>query len=150
MIRLKNIDKNYYLGKTRIQAIKNIDLTIDKGEFITIMGPSGSGKTTLLNIIGCLDKPDTGEVWIDNKNIVSMTNNQLSDIRAAKIGFIFQSFNLIPILNVFENIELPLMNNHIAFSKKEKEINCWRTVLYDLLESHAGISVRMFLVYLTY
>lgn len=120
MICLKNISKTYTLGTTKVQALKNINLTVNAGEFACIMGPSGSGKSTLLNIIGCLDKPDEGEMYIDSVEVTGLARNELADVRAAKIGFIFQSFNLIPVLNVYENIEFPLFIKDEKAKKSEK------------------------------
>ena len=120
MICLKNISKTYTLGTTKVQALKNINLTVNAGEFACIMGPSGSEKSTLLNIIGCLDKPDEGEVYIDSVEVTGLARNDLADVRAAKIGFIFQSFNLIPVLNVYENIEFPLFIKDEKAKKNEK------------------------------
>jgi putative ABC transport system ATP-binding protein len=120
LICLKNISKTYTLGTTKVQALKNINLTVNAGEFACIMGPSGSGKSTLLNIIGCLDKPDEGEVYIDSVEVTGLARNELADVRAAKIGFIFQSFNLIPVLNVYENIEFPLFIKDEKAKKSEK------------------------------
>ncbi len=108
MIQVKNIDKTYQMGKTQVKALTGVSLSIDKGSINCIVGPSGCGKSTLLNIVGCLDKPDSGEVSIDSQDVVSFNRNQLASLRANKIGFIFQDFNLIPVLNVYENIELPL------------------------------------------
>jgi len=121
MIVLKNIVKTYHLGKTEVRAIRGVSISIEKGDFICMMGPSGSGKSTLLNIIGCLDRPDSGEVLIDSEHVVSMDRNSLADIRAHKIGFIFQMFNLIPVLNVYENIEFPLFIKKEKLSAGEKE-----------------------------
>jgi len=114
MIVLNNVSKTYHLGTTMVRALRGVSISIDRGDFICMMGPSGSGKSTLLNIIGCLDRPDSGEVAIDGEAVASLDRNSLADIRAHKIGFIFQMFNLIPVLNVYENIEFPL------FIKKEK------------------------------
>jgi len=136
MIKIKDISKTYKLGKTSVPALKHFNLSIEKGEFISIMGPSGSGKTTLLNIIGCLDLPDTGEVWIDNIDVLNIPRRKLSYVRAEKIGFIFQSFNLIPVLNVYENIELPFLINKTNISKKERKERI-QELIYDVgLENH--------------
>ena len=108
VIEIKNITKSYQLGAIRVEALKGLNLDIKKGEFTALIGASGSGKTTLLNLIGCLDEADSGEILIDQINTKSLTDDQRSDLRNKKIGFIFQSFNLIPVLNVYENIELPL------------------------------------------
>jgi putative ABC transport system ATP-binding protein len=118
MINVQNVTKNYELGKTTVKALRGINLTIDEGEFACISGPSGCGKSTLLNLIGCLDKPTTGKVLIDDEDVGLLNKNQLAEIRNKKIGFIFQSFNLIPVLNVYENIEMVFMSWH-DFAKEE-------------------------------
>ena len=109
VVLLKRISKVYELGKTKVEALNNVDMEIKTGEFISISGPSGSGKTTMLNIIGCLDAPTTGEVYIDGIDIRVFSDSEQSILRNEKIGYIFQSFNLIPVLNVYENIEFPLI-----------------------------------------
>ena len=121
MINIKNISKKYFLGKTEINALRGVSLEIDEGDMVCIMGPSGSGKSTLLNIIGCLDKPDTGEVFIGKGSVSGLNRNALAEIRANMIGYIFQSFNLIPVLNVYENIEFPMHINNSKSGKKEKD-----------------------------
>ena len=108
MIELKNVRKVYKIGKMKIKALDDVSLTIGDGEFVTIAGSSGSGKSTMLNMIGCLDKPTFGTVSIDGKSVSLMNERELNQLRLHKIGFIFQTFNLIPVLNVYENIELPL------------------------------------------
>ncbi|MCD6407776.1 ABC transporter ATP-binding protein [bacterium] len=108
MIDLQNIRKIYKLGMVEVEVLKGIDLQIKEGEHISIMGPSGSGKTTLLNIIGCLDKPTSGKYLLKNEKVSEFDDDKLSEIRSKYIGFIFQQFNLIPQLNVIENISLPL------------------------------------------
>ena len=109
IIELSGITKEYRLGKTIVHALKGVDLQVNTGEFTVVLGPSGSGKTTLLNIIGCLDRATAGRYKLDGEEIGHRDFNDLADIRNHKIGFIFQSFNLIPVLNVAENIEFPLM-----------------------------------------
>ena len=101
-VKIIQVAKDYPLGKTVVQALRGIDLTINNGEFVTIAGPSGSGKSTLLNLIGCLDSPTKGEVWLNNTKINGQSDRALNKIRLHTIGFIFQSFNLIPVLNVAE------------------------------------------------
>lgn len=108
IIRLENITKTYLLGEVEIPVLKGISLTIQAGRHISLMGPSGSGKTTLLNILGCLDKPTTGRYFIEEHEVSFLNDDELSGIRSRKIGFIFQSYNLIPNLTVLENIGLPL------------------------------------------
>jgi putative ABC transport system ATP-binding protein len=109
LIRAENVSKTYKMDKVEINALKHISLNIDKGELIALMGPSGAGKSTLLHIIGCLDNPTEGSVEIHGQRIEKMKDSKLSVFRNRHIGFIFQSFNLIPVLNVYENVEYPLM-----------------------------------------
>jgi putative ABC transport system ATP-binding protein len=109
LISLNNISKVYQTGKITVNALRNIDLTIKRGEFIAVVGPSGSGKSTLMNILGCLDTPSFGEYLLDNQSVASLTIHQLAQIRNKKIGFIFQSFNLLNYATAYENIELPLI-----------------------------------------
>ena len=100
--------KNYQLGSTELRVLREIDLTIHSGEYVAIMGPSGSGKSTLLNMIGCLDRPSSGNYILGGQSVAQLNDDELSNIRGARIGFIFQSFNLIAQLNVIENIEIPM------------------------------------------
>jgi len=109
IIQILGVTKEYQLGKTKVVALEGVDLTIDKGEFTVVMGPSGSGKTTLLNIIGCLDRQTEGKYFLEGKEVVGRDFDDLAAIRNEKIGFIFQSFNLIPVLDVLENIEFPCL-----------------------------------------
>lgn len=108
MIRLQQITKTYTLGKRELQVLRGIDLFVEQGELVAIMGPSGSGKTTLLNIIGCLDRPTTGSYYLDGKEVSSLSSTELAAIRAKKIGFVFQTFNLLPRLSALANVELGL------------------------------------------
>jgi putative ABC transport system ATP-binding protein len=109
MLVLKGIEKTYVKGSNAVHALAGVDLSIEEGEFLAVVGPSGSGKTTLLNIIGCLDVPTSGSVSYDGNSLGSLKEDALSDYRKKHISFIFQSFNLIPVLTVRENIELPLL-----------------------------------------
>ena len=109
LIDVRNVEKIYQLGRTSVPALKRVSFAVNPGEFISIMGPSGCGKTTLLNVIGCIDRATAGEVLIEDTNVEDLSDNQEADIRLHKIGFIFQSFNLIPVLNVYENIEFPMI-----------------------------------------
>ena len=109
LLRLKGITKEYRLGRTLVPALAGVDLTVRRGEFTVVMGPSGSGKSTLLNIIGCLDQPSAGTYELDGVSVAERDFDRLADIRNRKIGFIFQMFNLIPVLNVIENIEFPCL-----------------------------------------
>ncbi|RPH49878.1 MAG: ABC transporter ATP-binding protein [Desulfobacteraceae bacterium] len=108
LIEMENIKKDYFLGETVVHALKGINLQIDKGEFIAVWGPSGSGKTTLLNLMGAIDDPTEGETAISGKKIHSLSDNERSELRNETIGFIFQGFNLIPVLSALENVMLPL------------------------------------------
>ncbi|MDP4090203.1 MAG: ABC transporter ATP-binding protein, partial [Bacillota bacterium] len=112
--------KVYSLGKTEVNALRGVNLSIGKGEFFVLAGPSGSGKSTLLNIIGCLDYPTEGEVWLEDMLVSEYPEKELNRIRLHHIGFIFQSFNLIPVLDVFENIELPLLIRHDISAKERR------------------------------
>jgi putative ABC transport system ATP-binding protein len=120
VVELQNVHKQYMLGKTRVDALRGVNLEIEKGEFLAIAGPSGAGKSTMLNMFGCIDLPTEGSVLIDGTHIDSLSDKELTRYRREKIGFIFQSFNLIPVLNVYENIEFPLLLNR-GLSKKQRE-----------------------------
>ncbi len=109
ILALKNVVKTYHLGETTVPALRGLNLSIKKGEFTALIGKSGSGKSTLLNLVGCIDSPDNGQIVFDGQDITHLDEVQKSSLRNHKIGFIFQSFNLIPVLNVYENIELPLV-----------------------------------------
>lgn len=117
LIEMQNIKKDYFLGETVVHALQGIDLQIDKGEFVAIWGPSGSGKTTLLNLIGAIDEPSTGDLAIAGKEVRSLSDNQRSEFRNETIGFIFQGFNLIPVLSALENVMLPLQIKGASFSE---------------------------------
>lgn len=108
-IRLESVSKTYTLGTTQVHALNNMSLDIHDGELTVLTGPSGSGKSTALHLLGALDKPSTGEVFIDNKPISGLSDKALARIRREKIGFVFQSFNLIPVLSVFANVEFPMI-----------------------------------------
>ncbi len=105
---MERLCKSYELGTMELKVLRDIELTINNGDYVAIMGPSGSGKSTLLNMIGCLDRPTSGDYWLGGKNVSELDDDQLSLIRGARIGFIFQSFNLINQLNIVENIEVPM------------------------------------------
>lgn len=118
---LKNVKKNYYLNKIPVPALLGIDFEITENECLAFVGPSGSGKSTLLHILGTVDHPTEGTVFFDGTDISTLNDFQLSEIRAKKIGFIFQNFNLIPVLNVFENIEYPLRIRNQSLKKETKD-----------------------------
>lgn len=118
VIEAKDVVKNYPLGETIVNAVKRVSINVEEGDFMSIIGPSGSGKTTLLNIMGCIDTATSGSIKIDGEEITTMKDKNLTDLRLHKIGFIFQTFNLIPVLNVRENVEFPLLLMK-KFSKEE-------------------------------
>jgi putative ABC transport system ATP-binding protein len=118
LLDIKNVKKEYRKGDKSVTALRGVDLAIEKGEFLSIVGPSGSGKSTLLNIVGCLDTPTSGSVLYDGRELGGLSEQQLSDYRRDNIAFIFQSYNLIPVLTVRENVELPLVIER-KFSKQE-------------------------------
>lgn len=130
ILELENVHKSYLVGKIPVYALRGISLSIEQGEFLTIMGPSGSGKSTLLHLSGALDRPIEGNIWFNDrtKNLSTLSADALADYRLMDVGIIFQSFNLVPSLNVKENIQLPLIfaNKH---SKKEKE-----SILMDIID----------------
>jgi len=109
IVSIKQATKDYHLGKVVVQALRGVSLEVEQGEFMSIAGPSGSGKTTLLNLIGCVDKPTAGSVEVAGQDISKLSERQLTDLRLHTIGFIFQSFNLVNVLDVFRNVELPLL-----------------------------------------
>ena len=108
-VSVRSVSKDYVLGRTIVRALHDVSLEVERSEFISIAGPSGSGKSTLLNLVSAIDSPTTGEVFIDGIPLKSLDDNGLSDLRANKIGFIFQTFNLIPVLSAYENVEFPLL-----------------------------------------
>jgi putative ABC transport system ATP-binding protein len=109
VVRIEDVWKDYRLGDQKVQALKNISLAIEAGVFLAIAGPSGSGKTTLLNLIGCIDSPSRGKVFINEQDVSHKSPDQLADLRARTIGFVFQTFNLFPVLSAAENVEYPLL-----------------------------------------
>ena len=111
IIELSGLKKSYWLGQTRVEALRGIDLKLYKGEFTAVIGASGSGKSTLLNMIGCIDDPDSGSIKLDGAEVTTLDDDTKTRLRNHKIGFIFQSFNLVPVLSVYENVELPLLIN---------------------------------------
>jgi putative ABC transport system ATP-binding protein len=121
IVELQNVRKVYPLGKVQVEAVKGVSFCIEKGDFISIAGPSGSGKTTILNMIGLVDQPTSGEVLLDGKPTSQLKDAALTTLRHETLGFIFQSFNLIPVLNVWENIEFPLLLGKTRVGKDEKK-----------------------------
>jgi len=135
IIEVKDVYKTYDTGALKFTALKGINLSIGKGEFTSIMGPSGSGKSTFMNILGCLDKMDSGMYILNNKNISDLEDNELARIRNTEIGFVFQAFNLLPRMTILENVELPMV--YAGISKKER-----REKALDALE-RVGLSDRI-------
>ena len=123
IITVDNISKTYKNGSLELQVLKNISFKVDKGEFLAIMGSSGSGKSTMMNILGCLDNQYEGKYILDGIDISKSTENELSEIRNKKIGFIFQSFNLLPRLTALENVELPLVYSSVPKEERHKRAN---------------------------
>lgn len=122
MLKLHNICKTYRIGDEIVKALDHASLEVEAGEFVSIIGPSGSGKSTLMNIIGCLDTADSGEYLLDGTPIEDYTENELALVRSRKIGFVFQSFNLIPQLTAYENVELPLIYQHVKKSERKRRV----------------------------
>ena len=122
MIVLRDVCKTYQVGDEVVRALDHASLTVQDGEFVSIIGPSGSGKSTMMNIIGCLDTADSGEYLLDDIPIEDYTENELAQIRSRKIGFVFQSFNLIPQLTAQENVELPLIYQRVRRSERRRRV----------------------------
>lgn len=120
--RVENVTKHYLLGQTTVHALRGVSLLVQTGEFLAISGPSGSGKTTLLNIIGCIENPTSGGVFIENVDAGTLSKNELADLRAAKISFVFQNFNLLPVLTAFENVEFPLLAKKIGEDERKSRV----------------------------
>jgi putative ABC transport system ATP-binding protein len=121
VVKIDNAVRTYKVGKVETKALRGINLNIENGEFTALVGPSGSGKTTLLQLIGCLDQPTSGTVWVDGKDVTRLNRNQRADMRRGHIGFIFQFFALIPTLTAYENIEMPLLlNGHTPKERRQR------------------------------
>lgn len=119
IIKTTHISKVYKMGNNIVNALQDISISIEKGEYVAFMGPSGSGKSTLMNIVGCLDTPTSGEYWLNNQLVSDMTENELAEVRNKEIGFVFQTFNLLPRATALENVALPLI--YAGYSKSERE-----------------------------
>jgi len=120
IIKLENVGKVYKLGKVDLIALKDVNLDVNRGAFVTIMGPSGSGKSTLLNMVGCLDVPTQGKVFLKGKDISKLSEDELSQLRGSSIGFIFQEFNLLPHLDALENVTLPMVFQGMPLEKRKQ------------------------------
>ena len=129
VVKIENVARVYQIGKVETQALRGVDLTIENGEFTALVGPSGSGKTTLLQMIGCLDQPTSGRVFVSGNDVTSLNRNQRADMRRGHIGFIFQFFALIPTLTAYENIEMPLLlNGHSPAERKDRVMELLKAV----------------------
>ncbi len=117
-IKTHNLQRHYRMGEEMIYALRGVDLTIERGEYVAIMGPSGSGKSTLMNMIGCLDTPDDGEYWLNGQLVSEMSDRELAKVRNKEVGFVFQTFNLLPRANALHNVELPLI--YAGLKRKER------------------------------
>lgn len=125
MISVQNVRKHYKLGKTTVPAITSLSIDIEHGEFAALAGPSGSGKTTLLNLIGCLDKPDAGKIFIDSTDVTAVPLASLAGLRRCLFGFVFQTFNLLPVLTAYENVEYPLLFLKLDKAERRTRVNAW-------------------------
>src|SRR5579872_6889037 len=135
MIEIKNITKTYGKGDTAFQALKGVSFTIEDGEFVAIMGPSGSGKSTMMHILGCLDTPTSGTYHLDGKDVSKLSDEELAEIRKDKIGFVFQSFNLLPRTTVLRNVMLPLVYAEVG--EEERRERAKRSLLASgMVETH--------------
>jgi len=122
LIHLSGIRKNYLLGEVLLEVLKDIDLDVEERDFVAVMGPSGSGKSTLLNVIGCLDRQTSGTYEFEGIDTTSKTDDELAEIRNKKIGFVFQTFNLLPRFSAFKNVELPMIYSHVFPAERKKRV----------------------------
>jgi len=120
IVQMTDICKDYYQGKDPVRVLKNVNLTVEKGDYLAIMGPSGSGKTTLMNLVGCLDVPTSGEYLLDGQNLQDLSDNALADIRNKHIGFVFQSFHLLPKMDALDNVALPLLYAGVPLKERRQ------------------------------
>jgi putative ABC transport system ATP-binding protein len=125
LVRLTHVSKSYRLGRVDVRALDAIDLDIARGDFLALAGPSGSGKTTLLNLIGCIDKPNEGRIVIDGVDVTAVPLHRLAALRRDTLGFIFQTFNLIPVLTAYENVEYPLLLKRIGRRERDARVRRW-------------------------
>lgn len=135
IISVRQLSKIYIMGAAQVNALQSIDLDISKNEYVALMGPSGSGKSTLMNLLGCLDSPTDGEYWLNGTNVSTMTDSELAEVRNKEIGFVFQTFNLLPRLSALENVALPLV--YAGFTKSQ------RTERAKEVMSAVGLADRM-------
>ncbi|MBP8867205.1 MAG: ABC transporter ATP-binding protein [Propionivibrio sp.] len=124
VVRIEHVTKDYQLGDQKVRALKDVTLSFEPGVFLAIAGPSGSGKSTLLNLIGCIDNPTSGKIYINERDVSDKTPDQLADLRNRSIGFIFQTFNLLPVLSAAENVEYPLLQRRdVSEAERNKRVN---------------------------
>ena len=150
LIKIDNLSKHYYLSKNIVKAIDNISLKINKKEYVALMGSSGSGKSTLMNIIGCLDTPSKGTYYLNNKNVGELSDNKLAEIRNFEVGFVFQTFNLLPRMNALDNVALPLIyagigeDDRVSLAKKAlKEVGLSDRIFHKPNELSGGQRQRV-------
>lgn len=136
VVRVIDIKKIYLMGKMQVAALNGVSLNIQRGEFVSIMGPSGCGKSTLMHLLGCLDRPTTGHIKLDEVDVDELNDNSLAEIRNKKVGFVFQTFNLLPKLNAIENVELPLIYAGVKLEERRRRAA-------ELLEN-VGLKERMY------
>src|SRR5713226_1001610 len=142
LIRVRGLNKTYSRGGEKIQVLQGLNLDADKGDFVAFMGPSGSGKTTLLNLLGGLDVPSAGSITVDGDEITHMSGSKLTQWRARHVGFIFQMYNLIPVLTAYQNVELPLLLTKLSKSERRKHVN--RARRRQSGRSHASLPAPAF------
>ncbi len=130
VVRVVDLEKNYYLESVTVRAVRSVTLTVEQGDFVALMGPSGSGKSTLLNLLGCLDRPTAGAYFLGDEDVAGMEDDQLSEVRSRYLGFIFQSYNLLPQYTVVENIEVPLLYQGCRLTDETRQ---WCVSLADLV-----------------
>ncbi len=126
LISIKNLNKTYVMGSEIVEALKDVSIDIEKNEYVALMGPSGSGKSTLMNLIGCLDSPTRGEYWLNGKEVSTMEDGELAEVRNRDIGFVFQTFNLLPRLSALENVALPLV--YAGVSREDRIVKARKTL----------------------
>ncbi len=136
ILEVGDVHKSYPLGRLRVPALRGVDLKIYPGDFLALTGPSGSGKTTLLNLIGCIDKPDDGTIRLEGRDVTGEPLHRLAGVRRNKLGFIFQTFNLVPVLTAFENVEYPLLLSGVG--RKERHRRVWEWMERVMLPEQAG------------
>jgi putative ABC transport system ATP-binding protein len=122
VVSVVGVTKEYRLGRVVVPALKGVSIDVEPGEFVALCGPSGSGKTTLLNLMGCLDRPSAGRVFLGGRDVQTLSDAQLSDLRSRLIGFIFQTFNLVPVLTAWENVEYPLLLQDVARRERQRRV----------------------------